>query len=70
MVLDNSLTSTRLLELGIEHFVGEATHGNPDSLEHTVASQLVHDQWWLHVTGLLVGVGHQATHKVGLTVVP
>ena len=56
--LDNSFTSTRLLELRIEHFVGESTHGNPDSLEHTIASQLVHDQGGLHVAGLLVGVGH------------
>ena len=49
--------------------VGESTHADPDSLEHTVASQLVHDEWGLHLAGLLVGVGHQATHKVGLTVV-
>ena len=49
--------------------VGESTHADPDSLEHTVAGQLVHDEWGLHLAGLLVGVGHQATHKVGLTVV-
>ena len=29
--------------------VGESTHADPDSLEHTVASQLVHDQWGLHL---------------------
>ena len=46
--------------------VGESTHADPDSLEHTVASQLVHDEWGLHLAGLLVGVGHKATHKVGL----
>ena len=57
------------LEVGVEHPVGESTHADPDALEHTVASQLVHDQWGLHLAGLLVGVGHKATHKVGLAVV-
>ena len=46
--------------------VGESTHADPDAFEHTVASQLVHDEWGLHLTGLLVGVGHKATDKVGL----
>merc|ERR1711971_1309600 len=54
------------LEVGIHHPVGESAHADPDSLEHTVASQLVHDEWGLHLAGLLVGVGHKATHKVGL----
>merc|ERR550519_2642604 len=54
------------LEVGVEHPVGESTHADPDSLEHTVASQLVHDQRGLDLAGLLVGVGHKATHKVGL----
>ena len=26
----------------------------------------MHDEWGLHLAGLLVGVGHKATHKVGL----
>ena len=46
--------------------VGESAHADPDSLEHTVAGQLVHDQWRLHIAGLLMGVGHQATDKVRL----
>merc|ERR1712172_377017 len=54
------------LEVGVHHPVGESTHADPDSLKHTVASQLVHDEWGLHLAGLLVGVGHKATHKVGL----
>ena len=29
--------------------VGESAHTDPDSLEHAVASQLVHDQRWLHL---------------------
>ena len=49
--------------------VGESTHADPDSLEHTVASELVHDEWGLDLAGLLVGVGHQAADKVGLAVV-
>ena len=58
------------LEVGVEHPVGESAHADPDSLKHTVASQLVHDQGALHLAGLLVGVGHKATHKVGLAVMP
>ena len=46
--------------------VGESSHTDPDSLEHAVASQLVHDQRGLHLSGFLVGVGNKATHKVGL----
>ena len=49
--------------------VGESAHADPDSLEHAVASQLVHDEGGLHLAGLLVGVGHKAAHKVGLAVV-
>merc|ERR1719412_272438 len=65
--LDGILTQARVsqLEVGVEHPVGESAHADPDSLEHTVASQLVHDEWGLHLAGLLVGVGHKATHKVG-----
>merc|ERR1719361_298270 len=66
--LDGILSEARVpqLEVGVEHPVGESSHADPDALEHTVASQLVHDQWGLHLAGLLVGVGHKATHKVGL----
>ena len=49
--------------------VGESSHADPDALQHTVAGQLVHDERGLHLAGLLVGVGHQATHKVGLAAV-
>ena len=59
-----------ILEVGVEHPVGKSSHADPNSLKHTVASQLVHDEWGLHLAGLLVGVGHKATHKVGLTVMP
>ena len=48
--------------------VGESAHADPDALKHTVASELVHDERGLHLAGLLVGVWHQATHKVWLAV--
>merc|ERR1719187_1773812 len=66
--LDGILTQARVaeLEIGVEHPVGESTHADPDALEHTVASQLVHDEGGLNLAGLLVGVGHKATHEVGL----
>merc|ERR1719291_1624286 len=69
--LDGILSEARVpqLEVGVEHPVGESAHADPDSLEHTVASQLLHDEWGLHLAGLLVGVGHQAADKVGLAVV-
>merc|ERR1719367_841363 len=69
--LDGVLTQARVaeLEVRVEHPVGEAAHADPDALEHTVAGQLVHDQWGLHLAGLLVGVGHKATYEVGLAVV-
>merc|ERR1719347_1978108 len=69
--LDGLLTKAGVpqLEVGVQHPVGESTHADPDSLEHTVASQLVHDEWGLHLSRLLVGVGHKATHKVRLAVV-
>ena len=34
-----------------------------------VMMMLVHDQGRLHLAGLLVGVGHKATHKVGVAAV-
>merc|ERR1712240_672182 len=66
--LDGILTQARVaeLEVGVEHPVGESTHADPDAFQHTVASQLVHDEGGLHLAGLLVGVGHKATHEVGL----
>merc|ERR1719192_591458 len=57
------------LVVGIEHTVRESAHADPDALQHTVTGQLVHDQRRLHVSGLLVGVGHKATDKVRSTVV-
>ena len=46
--------------------VWESTHADPDAFKHSVAGQLVHDQWWLHISRLLMGVGHKATDKVRL----
>ena len=45
-----------LLEVGVEHPVGEATHADPDALEHTVASQLVHDQGRLHLVVVVINM--------------
>merc|ERR1719367_2759220 len=66
--LDGILSQARVTELkvGVGHPVGESTHADPDALQHTVASQLVHDEGGLRLAGLLVGVGHKATHEMGL----
>ena len=39
------------------------------TLKHAVASELVHDKEGVHLSWLLVGVWHEAAHKVGLAVV-
>ena len=44
------------LEVWVEHPVGEATHADPDALEHTVASQLVHDQGRLHLVVVVINM--------------
>merc|ERR1719150_824487 len=57
------------LVVRVQHPVGESSHADPDALQHTVTGQLVHDQRRLNLSGLLVGVGHKATDKVGSAVV-
>merc|ERR1719400_144954 len=65
---DLSLTQAGVshLVVGVEHPIWESAHADSDTLQHTVTGQLVHDQWGLNISGLLVGVGHQATDEVGL----
>merc|ERR1719428_2452764 len=67
--LSLSQTSVSHLVVGVEHPVWESTHADPDTLQHTVTGQLVHDQWGLNLSGLLVSVGHKATDEVRLAVV-
>merc|ERR1719412_1450515 len=67
--LSLSQASISHLVVGIEHTVRESTHADPDTLQHTVTGQLVHNQRRLHISGLLVGVGHKAADKVGSAVV-
>merc|ERR1719412_645392 len=67
--LSLSKASIPHLVVRIEHTVRESAHANPDALQHTVTGQLVHDQRRLHISGLLVGVGHKAADKVGSAVV-
>ena len=59
-----------VLEVQVDSSVGESSPTDPDALQHTVAGELVHDERGLNLAGLLVGVGHKATHKVRLTAVP
>ena len=46
--------------------VGEATHADPDALEHTVAGQLVHHKGGVEEKRRLVVVWHDATDEVGV----
>merc|ERR1719232_1397206 len=65
--LSLSKTSISHLEVRIEHSVGESSHTDSDSLQHTITSELVHNQWRFNISWLLVRVGHKATDKVRLT---
>merc|ERR1719334_2389167 len=67
--LSLSQTSISHLEVWIQHTIGESSHADPDSFQHTITSQLVHNQGGLNFSWLLVGVGYKATDKVGLTTV-
>merc|ERR1719330_292617 len=57
------------LELSVDHFVGETSSADGNTSQHTVALILVHDQGGLHTSGLLVGVGHNTTDEVRLSLV-
>merc|ERR1719367_493768 len=64
-----SQASISHLVVRIEHPIWESTHTDPDSLQHTITGELVHDQWRLNISWLLVSVGHKATDKVRSTIV-
>merc|ERR1719471_2057153 len=57
------------LEIRVQHPVGEASHTNPDTFQYTITSKLVHNQFRLNSSRLLVGVGHNATDEVRLSAV-
>merc|ERR1719297_681614 len=65
--LSLSKTSVSHLVVWVQHSVGESSHTDSDSLQHTITGELVHDQRRLNISGLLVSVGHKATDKVRLT---
>merc|ERR1712012_1100676 len=67
--LSLSKTSISHLEVRVEHSVRETSHTDSDTLQHTITSQLVHDQWRLNLSRLLVSVGHKATDEVRSTIV-
>ena len=49
--------------------VGKSSHANSDPLQDTITFELMHDQWWLYLSWLLVGVRHKTTDKVRVTIV-
>merc|ERR1719443_268373 len=67
--LSLSQASISHLVVRIKHPVWESTHTNSDSLQHTITGELVHDQWRLNISWLLVSVGHKTTDKVRSTIV-
>merc|ERR1711963_455123 len=64
--LSLSKTSISHLEVRVKHSVGETSHTDSDSLQHTITSELVHDKMRLNLSWLLVSVGHKTTDKVRL----
>merc|ERR1711963_522390 len=61
-----SKTSVSHLEVRVKHSVGETSHTDSDSLQHTITGELVHDKMRLNLSWLLVSVGHKTTDKVRL----
>merc|ERR1711963_765474 len=61
-----SKTSISHLEVRVKHSVGETSHTDSDSLQHTITGELVHDKMRLNLSWLLVSVGHKTTDKVRL----
>merc|ERR1719334_2792205 len=57
------------LEFRVEHLVGEASPADGDTSQHTIALVLVHHQLRLNTTRLLMGVRHNTTDEVGLSLV-
>ena len=57
------------LEVWIWHAVRETSHTDSDAFQDTITGKLVHNQWGLNITGLLVVVWYKATDKVRLTTV-
>merc|ERR1719233_1777531 len=57
------------LEVWVEHTIREAPHADPDTLQHTITSQLMHDKWGFYISRFLVGIWHKTADKVRLTTV-
>merc|ERR1719336_3138364 len=57
------------LELGIQHLIRESLPTDGDTSQHTVALVLVHDEFRLRTSWLLVSVWHNTTNEVGLGLV-
>merc|ERR1719383_219102 len=54
-------------EVRVHHLVGQTQLANTDALQHSVASELMHDQGRIGVTRLLDLVGDDATHEVRMS---
>merc|ERR1712012_1205990 len=67
--LSLSQASIPHLEVRVEHSVGETSHTDSDTFQHTITGELVHDKMGLNLSRLLVSVGHKATDKVRFTTV-
>merc|ERR1719283_719644 len=54
-------------EIGVNHLVRQAQLANTNAFQHSVASELMHDQWRVRMSRLLDFVGDDATHKVRMS---
>lgn len=48
--------------------VGEALSANSNSLENTIASQLVKNKWRIDLAGTFLMVWYDASHEVGVRI--
>jgi len=55
-----------VLEVGVDHTIGESFTANTDTFKYTVTSQLVHNQVTIDDTRLLELVRDDATDEMGL----
>ena len=56
-----------LSEVRVKDSIGKTPHANPDTLQHTIASKLVHDERGFNFKRLLVSVWYNASDEMWLS---
>ena len=56
-----------LPKISVDDSIRETFPTDPNTLQHTIASELMHNEERVHNAGLFVAVGHNATDKAWLS---